>query len=235
MIDAHIHILNGLDDGAGSIDDSCQMALNAQKCGFKKIIATPHYIENYLEIGYNIVEDKVYKLNKILQANNISVEVHCGNEIYYTDNIIDILENKKAHTLNNSKYFLMELPIVGMPINYVDVVKDCVDKGYIPVIAHAERYEWFDKGYEDFVKLKDLGVKFQVNYGSIIKEYGSKPRKNVIKMFKNDVVDFICTDAHRVGTVYKNFEKIKKKIISLCGNEKFSMLTSKNIYDILKN
>lgn len=235
MIDAHIHILSGLDDGASNIDISCEMAYAAQKCGFEKIIATPHYIENCLETEYNIVEDKVYELNKILQSNNINIEVYCGNEIYYTDNIAYILENKKAHTLNNSKYFLMELPIVGMPLNYIEVIKDCIDRGYVPIIAHPERYQWFDKGYEDFVKLKQLGVKFQVNYGSIIKEYGSKPKKNVIKMFKNDMVDFISTDAHRVGTVYNNFEKIKKKIISLCGAEKFFMLTSENIYDVLKN
>lgn len=235
MIDSHIHILPGIDDGAKNIQISFDMIQSAKKCGFEKIIATPHYIENSLDIDYNIINRKVEELNKVIRQDGTDIEVLCGNEIYYTSNILKILEEKKVHTLNNTRYFLVELPIVGMPFDYVEVLKQCIDKGYIPIIAHPERYEWFDRGYQNFVQLKKLGAKFQVNFGSFIKEYGVCPKRNVIKLLKNDMVDLIATDAHKVGNVYNKFEKIIKKIIFKCGREKFIMFTNTNPNKILND
>lgn len=235
MIDTHIHILPNLDDGAKNLQMAVDMADIAQKCEFEKIIATPHYIEKSLEIGYNIIESKVYELNKILNKDGNHIEVFCGNEIYYTSNILKLLDEKKVHTLNYTRYFLVELPIVGEPLDFVEVLKQCLDKGYIPVIAHPERYEWFDKAYNNFLKLKEMGVKFQVNYGSFLGHYGRCPKKNVIKLLKNNMVDLISTDAHEVGKVYTDFKKIKRKITFICGKDRFLLFTTINPDKILNN
>ena len=42
MFDIHSHILYGVDDGAGNLSDSVEMAQLAAESGTKGLIATPH-------------------------------------------------------------------------------------------------------------------------------------------------------------------------------------------------
>ena len=69
--------------------------------------------------------------------------------------------------------------------------------GYIPVLAHPERYSYWFRNFDQFYKLKDRGVWLQLNINSFADEYGRPTRKLAEKMIKADLIDLIGSDFHR--------------------------------------
>ena len=63
MIDIHSHILNNIDDGSRSINESIEILKNMKECGFTDIILTPHYI---LDTKYqNTIKDRTWVIDPI--------------------------------------------------------------------------------------------------------------------------------------------------------------------------
>ena len=59
---------------------------------------------------------------KFNHKRNIKAKLYLANEIYMTDNIMKLLEDGKASTINNTSYVLFELPINEEPLNLYDVI-----------------------------------------------------------------------------------------------------------------
>ena len=70
------------------------------------------------------------------------------------------------------------------------------ENGYYPILAHPERYLPIQKNFNMLYELQDMGVVFQANYGSILGMYGSGAKKTVKRMFKEDMITFLGSDAH---------------------------------------
>ena len=50
MIDVHTHLINGVDDGAKTIEETVEIIRQASKQGIRTMIATPHHIKGSVEI-----------------------------------------------------------------------------------------------------------------------------------------------------------------------------------------
>lgn len=98
MIDLHTHILPNIDDGSRSIDETFNLIKEAKEAGFQKIVLTSHYMENYYETEIAEREVWVKAIQENLNAKGIEIDLFLGNEIYFTDNIIKLLEDAKAST-----------------------------------------------------------------------------------------------------------------------------------------
>lgn len=235
MIDCHSHILFNIDDGCINIEDSILTIKNLYNLGFDKIVLTPHYIKgsDYLSINK---EDKKEELEKRLKEEKINVELFLGNEIYIFDEIIEHLNENKMSSINNSKYILIELPLYDKINNIEDYIHEIKVNGYIPIIAHPERYLYYQKDYKKLKELKDMGVLFQCNYSSIIDNYGKEARKLFKYLLRKNLVDILSTDVHRPNsTVIKEFDLIKKKLIRKIGKTKFRKLSYETPLKILNN
>ena len=137
MIDIHSHLVYDVDDGARTLEDTLYMLKEAEKAGFTDIILTPHYMENYYEVPSSEISDKIENIKK--NAQNIKIKLHQGNEIYATENIVELLNSNIAMSLNNSRYVLFELPMKNMPMNLEQIFYLLLQAGKLPVIAHPER------------------------------------------------------------------------------------------------
>ena len=237
MIDCHSHIIFDVDDGCVLIEDSINTIKNLKSLGFNKIVVTPHYLK-----GSNFVKNNKEKKEKLnilkekLKEENIDVELFIGNEIYIADDIDDLVMEKEATTINKSRYILIELPLYNKINNVEDTLYELKIKGYIPVIAHPERYSYFQKNYKEINSLLEMGVLFQSNYGSIIGNYGKDAIKLIEYLLKNDMVTFMATDIHRPNSsIIENFPLIKKKIVSIIGEEKFNKISNDNILKMIND
>ena len=138
--------------------------------------------------------------------------------------------------INNTRYILIELPFNNQILNLDDYLYELKLKGYKIIIAHPERYTYFKDNYKEARKLYDSGVLFQVNYGSIIGQYGSSSLKLVKKLLKDDMVNFISTDIHKPSSsLFDEFDDIKHKIIKIIGEDKFKDISYNNILKVIND
>lgn len=230
-IDCHSHILYGIDDGAKDISESIEIIKNLVELGFKEIILTPHYI-NAFHANNQVKRERFTILNNKIKEENIPIKLHLANEVRITSDMLELIKNDEITLLNN--YLFIELPFSSKIHNLERQIYNLQLKNIKVVLVHPERYNYLDK--EDYKKLVDLDVSFQINYESIIGSYGTKSKKKVKYLLKNDLVSFIGTDIHRKDQLNpKKFTKIKDKIIKIIGEEEFNNISYNNIKKVIDN
>ena len=119
MVDIHSHIINEIDDGSKSIEMTINMLTKAEESGTTDIIATPHFMRGRFEVEYKEVIEKVEELKKIVKENNIDIKIYVGQEVYYSKNLLEYYNDKIIGTINNTKYMLIELPMLDFDIDEV--------------------------------------------------------------------------------------------------------------------
>ena len=222
MTDIHSHIIFDVDDGSKDIEESIALLKELKKTGFDNVIMTPHYIEGTDYCSYN--EEKLTKLNILrdeVKRNNIDINLYLGNEIFINDHIIEGITENKIYTLNNTKYLLFEIPFHNQILGLADIIYEMKVQGYIPILAHPERYRYFQENYKLVDELKEEGLLFQCNYASILGYYGKEAEKLLKYMLKNEYVNYLGTDIHHINKTYTldNFKKIDKMFNKIAGKE----------------
>ena len=235
MIDFHTHIIPNIDDGSRSIDETIKLIKEAEAAGFDELILTSHYIENYYETDVPERDIWVNAISDNLRSRGIETSIYLGNEIYITDNIMELLKNGKASTINNGCYVLFEMPFTEEPMNLYNVIYSMQENKLIPILAHPERYKFIQKEPEIVYELIEKGVLMQSNYGSILGEYGQKTQFIVRKFLENNMVHFLGSDVHRPNTIYPKIPDALKEIESIIGSEKLEKLTTINPKKVLDN
>lgn len=235
MIDVHSHIIPKIDDGSQSFEESYNMFLEAIKAGFTDIIATSHYIENYYEVDNIKRKAWIEAMNKVLKENNVNINLHCGNEIYITPNLVNLIKQDKASTLADSKYVLFELPMNNNVLYLNEIIFEIKSSGYIPIIAHPERYAFVQQNPNMLIDLIKQGVLFQGNYASIIGRYGNQAKNTIKKLLKADMIHFLGTDCHRKNDVYEHMDNIMQELEKEINLEKIEELTKLNPRHIIRN
>ncbi len=234
MIDFHCHIIPLIDDGSRSMEESILIAKEAEKSGFKSIFCTSHFMEE----SYILKDENQFLLNNLreqLILESIDVNLYSGNEVYISLDLIDWIDKNKFQTLNNSKYFLMEIPM-QVKVSYLnDIIFKAMLKGYIPIIAHPERYKFVQDDPNFLISLIESGVLFQMNYGSILGFYGKQVEKTAAILLKNNMIHFLGSDTHRKNTFYKNIDQAILKIKNIIGEEAFEDLSLNNAQIVFKN
>lgn len=184
MVDIHTHLLFGVDDGPETLEESIQMIEDGIKLGFKEFYLTSHYNKGKF---FNETYDKNFEiLKKRCKDLNIQVKLHKGNEVYLDENISKVLEEKKFNVIKG-KFLLVEFSYLTPPIVGKHMVKKVLNMGFVPIVAHVERYSYF-KG-SDLIELRKSGSLLQVNIR------GDKP-KHIVKLLKKGYIDFLGSDAH---------------------------------------
>lgn len=198
MFDIHCHLIYGVDDGSDSLEESVKMLNIASSGGTKGIIATPHSnipgsYENYWSKS---LYTKLCEIRKAASDNNIPIEVFAGQEIFCTPDIIPLLSQNKLITLNNSRYILLEFPFTEYSDTVFSRIRRIFAEGYIPVIAHPERYFFVQEDEESLYRLSDYGCILQMNKGSMDGVFGENAEYIARFMLENELVDCIASDSH---------------------------------------
>ena len=196
MIDIHCHILPNVDDGSESLEESIAMAKIAESEGITKIVNTSHCHFDFKYKKGNELKLELEKFNQALKEENINIEVLLGNELYYTSDLIERFDELDFFSMNNSKYILMEFSPINFPKNIEDVIYEIKIRGYIPIIAHAERYKQVQEDVNIVLDCIEEGALIQVNASSILGKNGEKAEDTSKKLLDNNMVHFVATDAH---------------------------------------
>ncbi|MBQ7943440.1 MAG: hypothetical protein IJ326_05185 [Lachnospiraceae bacterium] len=229
FVDMHCHILPGVDDGAMDVAQSQKMLRMAAKEGICEIVTTPHYkaSKSRKNVSSTKVKQLVEELQQWLDNENIPIHLYTGNEILYNYEIDNLLEAHNVCSLADSFYVLIEFS----PKDEYTYIKNGVQKvlmaGYVPLIAHIERYDALRKRTERIEELIEMGAYMQVNAGSITGRGGWMTKRCVLRWIKQELIHVVATDAHddvdRVPALAKAAQIVEKKYGSGTAKQLFCM------------
>lgn len=210
--DIHSHIIPCIDDGSKSVESSLKMLKIMEAAGTKELFLTPHYSvrRRYKPTSEQILSAFEEFENQCKQIG-ISIKLHCGCEIEYSADVPDLLKSGVLLTLANTKYILMEFAPYTDIREIIEAVRNIVQLGFIPIIAHIERYPALKNRIEDVGFLKSMGAMIQVNVDYII----SRPVfiDEFLKMLiSQNMIDFIAGDVHMNTYTYAQLNKCAKII-----------------------
>ena len=234
FIDLHSHILPALDDGAKNMEKTREMLQIAYEEGIRTIIATPHYFASRKSASITRIEDTIREVEEQMQRWGFRIKLFPGNEIYYRSEVPDLLEEGKIATLAGSRYVLVEFD----PMTEYSYLRDGILKldsyGYIPILAHTERYECLWKKKEKLQRVKDHGGLIQVNASSFQGGLFDEMAKRARYLMKNDLLDFIGTDAHSTGKRSPRMKETASYLYKKLGDKKANKILVENPMSVLK-
>lgn len=192
-VDMHSHVLPGIDDGAQTPEESIFLIKKMMALGITKVIATPHIMIDYYRNTRETINGALDILKAELKKEEIDIIVEAAAEHYFDETFEERVEAENLMTMGDN-YVLFEFSFINQPPNTVSVVQKLKDLKYKPILAHPERYPYMD--LEQFKRLHDWGVFFQINTGSIAGYYGKEAKKIAETLIDNDLVDFVSSDMH---------------------------------------
>ncbi|MGG7078805.1 tyrosine-protein phosphatase [Clostridium sardiniense] len=215
MIDIHSHILPGIDDGPKKLEMSLDMIRRSYEEGTRDIVATPHFRRGCFDTPYSEVKKIVSYFNELVKGEELDINIHYGQEVYYSDRIIEDLEEDLIGTINGGQYMLVEFPMRKIPSEAVDYMYELRLRGITPIIAHPERYSEVIKNAEVLNPFIEEGCLFQLNAGSIRGFFGKDVKKTAEVLIKNSVYSFIGSDAHNNSSrntgIKEEYKEVLKK------------------------
>ena len=139
MIDLHCHILPGLDDGAGDLDDAVDMALQAEGDGIRTICATPHIRHDH-DVRIPELSGRVARLNAELSDRSIGVRIAVGGEVAETAlGGLDATELARV-ALAGKRWILLEPAPGPLSESLIGAADHLSEHGFRALIAHPERH-----------------------------------------------------------------------------------------------
>lgn len=195
--DLHSHLIPGIDDGAQDVAQSVDLIRSMLDLGFSKIITTPHVMVDYYRNTPEIIRTGLEILQTELKKQKIEVRIQAAAEYYFDEDFENKLERGNLLTLGHN-HLLFEIPFSNFPINLFEVIQKIIDAGYVPVLAHPERYSYFHGSIVNYRRIKDAGCKLQLNTISLTGYYGKPVQKVAEMLVDNMVIDFIGSDMHHL-------------------------------------
>ncbi len=234
-IDIHCHILPGVDDGSPDMATSLEMLRIADKNGITHLILTPHHKPMHHNVSpqHNVAYRK--ELQEAAKEAGIKAKLFSGNEIYYSDETMEELLEGKICSLAGSDYVLVEFH----PTNPYKAIQNAVSRvqaaGFIPIIAHVERYSDIVSHPSRVKDLIEMGSFIQVNASSIMGKYGFGISHFTKKLLKEELVHFVASDAHDTGRRAPNLLDCRNYVERKYGEDYGKKLFFTNPANVIRN
>lgn len=229
MIDIHCHILPAFDDGAADLAESMGMARMAVSSGVTGIVATPHFPGEAASLRRMGALLKRYeRLEQAIRRENLQLQLWPGAEILCLPETPQLAAKKALPTIGDTNYILVEFNF-GEPQSYMSEMLDALAQaGYLPVVAHPERYRavqmntqllkyWFDRGYI-----------LQLNKGSVLGAFGGRVQQTAQRMIGEGLAHVIASDAHGTDKRTTHMGALKQWVEGRCDPDYAQILTERN-------
>ena len=191
--DFHCHILPGVDDGVKTMQQALAVLGEEEKLGVSDVWCTPHIMEDIP----NTTADLRVRFDELCDEYKGSIRLHLAAE-YMLDGLFrQRLEQGDLLTLGTDNQILVETSYFNAPLRFHETLNEIKAKGYFPVLAHPERYMYMDRK-EDYDRLLEMGIRLQLNLGSLAGAYGKTAQHKAEKLLARQAYTFSGTDIHHL-------------------------------------
>lgn len=198
ILDLHTHVLPGVDDGAQTMEESLQMLRNAAASNVAAVVATPHcnvapVWENY---DCEAFRARLLELRQRAAREKIPVQIIAGAEVRVTEDLPRLLRQKKVMGINAGRYVLTEFMPWTPPDYFLEHLEMILEEGYIPLVAHPERYGAVCREPSLVGQWLRMGCHVQLTGGSVLGKFGPEAKAACQYLLRNDMVACVASDAH---------------------------------------
>lgn len=194
--DWHCHLLPSVDDGVQTMQESLQVLSHYEELGISEVWLTPHIMEDIP----NRTEDLKQRFMELNAAYQGNITLHLAAE-NMLDNLFEerLAKNDLLPLGKEGKHLLVETSYFNPPMGLDNILLRIKSKGYVPVLAHPERYVYMDES--DYRQLKGMNVLFQLNLFSLVGAYGTGIRKKAGWLMKNGFYNLAGSDTHDLAVL----------------------------------
>lgn len=195
MTDYHSHLLPGVDDGVQTVEESLAILRLYEQLGIREVWFTPHIMEDIPNTTAGL-RTRFEQFQKNYTGN---IRLHLAAE-YMLDNLF---KERLAHRDllpigEEGNHLLVETSYFNPPMDLYGMMEKIKSAGFIPVLAHPERYTYM--GGKEYHRLKEAGVMFQSNLPSLVGGYGNPVKKKVEELHSKAMINLYGTDTHTLSS-----------------------------------
>lgn len=230
MIDLHLHVLPGVDDGPADLEEALRMCALAAADGCRALIVTPHQRHDLWDNrDRRPLEAALKRLRRAVDEHpDFTLDLHLGAEIRVDSELLHELEEESGPLpLAGSRYLLLEGSPEGVRPDPVALTHELVVDGWIPIFAHPE----FVPGLEDpglASELTALGACYQITATSLLGEFGRRPLEICCNLLDRGLVHFVASDAHGSAWRPPGLSRARERLARRWGEEVADDLTRRN-------
>jgi protein-tyrosine phosphatase len=215
MTDLHCHILPGLDDGAQTLQDALDMARLAAVSGVNAIVATPHcnlpHGKNQNFLSDDLLQ-AIAAFRQALHDASIPLRLYGGAEVFCTPETSNLLKEQRLLPLAGSRYLLTEFYFDEAPEFMEECFTAIGEQGFIPVIAHPERYEAVQRAPEMTMRWFHKGQVIQLNKGSILGRLGPHAQQTARWILERGLAHVVASDAHSANIRTPHMAQVRRHL-----------------------
>jgi len=207
--DYHSHLLPGVDDGVEEVSETLRILREWESVGVREVWLTPHIMED--------IPNEPAELRKQFAAlqdiYHGSIRLHLAAE-YMMDGLFlkNLNDKQNGNLCVQDNVMLVETSYYIPPMNMEAIIDDIRKKGYEPLLAHPERYQYMDK--KDYRHWKEKGMLMQLNLPSLVGAYGPDVQRKAEWLLREKMYDYYGTDTHSMEQMLFFLDApISKKVI----------------------
>jgi tyrosine-protein phosphatase YwqE len=195
QVDIHSHLIPGIDDGSQSMEESLLLLRSLESLGYTKVITTPHIMSDYYKNSAQTILPKLELLREEAVRTGITLQIEAAAEYYLDEGFFEQMQKQDIMAIEG-KYVLFETSYISKPLQMEEMIFAIGEAGYIPILAHPERYRYIKEPLKEYGRLRDLGVMFQVNLNSFSGHYGQSAKQLAYWLNERGMIDFLGSDTH---------------------------------------
>ena len=223
--DIHSHFVYGMDDGAQTMQDMEAMLDAAAADGVDKLVATPH-----MTPGVQLFEEERFwrhlsEARAYCQIRGYGLHLYTGAEILYTPALAHYVSRHPLPTIANTQQVLIEFTPTIAYGEIVEAVELLERYGYIPILAHVERYHGL-KGMNIYRLKEQSPVLYQVNCSTVIESDGLLKDIQVRRWFRDELIDCVASDSHNCRSRRTHMRKAYTILVKRYGTQYADRLVS---------
>lgn len=200
LIDLHSHVLPGVDDGAEDLEHALRALGQLQEQGVQRVVATPHFRASLLErparaeARLGLFDDAFDELSEALASSDLTIELGRACEFKLDAPVADLSDPRLR--LQGTRYALVEFGSFQLPPFGGNQLRAVRDEGWVPVLAHPERYFGIEAAFERVARWISEGTLLQINARSLAGGYGPLPRQISAELLARGWVTCVASDYH---------------------------------------
>jgi protein-tyrosine phosphatase len=235
LIDLHCHLLPGIDDGARNLEMALAMAHMASSESITTIACTPHILPGVYNNTGPAIRVAVARLRESISEAGIPIALVAGADVHIAPDLGVQLREGRVLTLNDSRYLLLEPLHHLLPPRLEDLIFGLQTAGYVPILTHPERLSWIEGRYDLIKRFVNNSVLMQITAGSLLGQFGRRPRYWAERMLDDGLCHLLATDAHDTERRAPRMAEARELAAQRLGRDEATNLVLRRPQGILNN